>query len=310
MPNLHEIKLEMQSCEAVNAQDTTRRKYLMKLFEHTKRPTLIYATSFSVKEIPGDLLQINRSDIQGFMSALEGIKGDCLDLIIHSSGGSAESTEQIVNYLRSKFEDIRIIIPQNAMSASTMLACAANRIIMGKHSSLGPIDPQLNLRTPGGQYVVAAQSIIDEFNAAQANVNNKANNPILWIQKIQQYPPGLLVECTKVIELAKRLVKGWLKEYMLNGSADAEAKANEIGEWLGNNSNFLTHGRSIGIDLARQKGLIIDSLEDDQDLQEIVLSVFHATVATFQSTPCVKLIENHNGKGSFVLAKKEILKQV
>ena len=65
-----------------------------------------------------------------------------LDLLMHSPGGSPDAAEAVVNYLRSKFTDIRVIIPQAAMSAATMLACAANRIVMGKHSSLGPIDPQ------------------------------------------------------------------------------------------------------------------------------------------------------------------------
>ena len=308
MPNLHEIVLEMKNCNIISPQDAIRRKYLDQLYRYTNRPTLIYATSFTVKEISGDVLQINRSDIQGFMSALQGIQGNSLDLIVHSSGGAAEATEQIVNYLRAKFNDIRVIVPQNAMSAATMLACSSNRIIMGKHSSIGPIDPQLNMRTPGGEYVVAAQSILEEFAAAQQNVNTPNNNPILWIQKIQQYPPGLLVQCSKVIELAKRLVRGWLAQYMFLGASNADQKATELSEWLGNNSNFLTHGRSIGIDLARQKGLIIDSLEEDQQLQELVLSVFHSTVATFQSTPCVKMIENHAGKGVFILAEKKVNK--
>ena len=45
-----------------------------------------------------------------------------------------------------------------------------------------------------------------------------------------------------------------------------------------------------------------DALEEDQGLQEAVLSVFHAVAMTFLSTPCVKLVENHNGKGSFQMA--------
>jgi ClpP class serine protease len=50
------------------------------------------------------------------------LKGKDLDLIVHSPGGSPEATEAIVTYLRSKFNDIRVIVPQAAMSAATMLA--------------------------------------------------------------------------------------------------------------------------------------------------------------------------------------------
>jgi hypothetical protein len=46
--------------------------------------------------------------------------------------------------------------------------------------------------------------------------------------------------------------------------------------------------------------LKITPLEDDQSLQDLVLSVFHATVVTFERTNCVKIFENHNGKGMFL----------
>jgi ClpP class serine protease len=58
------------------------------------------------------------------MAALHGAKNSNLDIIIHSPGGSLEAAEQIVNYLRAKQGHIRAIIPQNAMSAATMIACA------------------------------------------------------------------------------------------------------------------------------------------------------------------------------------------
>ncbi|MCB5658491.1 hypothetical protein LIQ27_20525, partial [Bacteroides fragilis] len=44
------------------------------------------------------------------------------------------------------------------------------------------------------------------------------------------------------------------------------------------------------------KGLKIEYLEKDSQLQDLVLSVFHATTHTFSSTPAMKIIENQNGK--------------
>lgn len=290
----------MQCCDGHNGVDTTRRKYLAQLAALTGRPTLLYASSFAIKDLHGPVLQINRQDVQFFMSALHGLKGDSLDLILHSPGGSAEAAEQIVNYLRKKFKDIRVIVPQNAMSAGTMLACAANRVVMGKHSAIGPIDPQIV--APG--YTAPAKSILDEWSLAQSSVNSGVH-PILWIQKINQFPPGLIIDCQKVIQLAKKLVTEWLSEYMFKNEPDGKARANKLAEWLGNNDNFLTHGRSIGIDDARDHGMIVDELEADQGLQEAVLSVFHATVLTFQGTECCKMVESHIGKGSYVMAKAE-----
>ena len=304
MPTLHEIIDQIKTTPVPSASDVVRREYLAKLNRLTGRATLLYASSFTVKEAPSNISSINRQDIQGFMSALKGITGTELDLIVHSPGGSASATEQIVNYLREKFSDIRVIVPQNAMSAATMLACAANRIVMGKHSALGPIDPQVTLCLPGGGVNTApAQSLLDEFLLAQQTINVPTNNPLLWIKKIEQYPPALLIECQKVIELSQRLIKGWLDKYMFAGDDQGPSKAQEISAWLGKNENFLTHDRSISIQLAREKGLIVEPLESDQSLQEAVLSVFHATVATFMTTTCFKIVESHLGAGWYLSAE-------
>ena len=302
MPAANEIRNEITSGHPC---DVTRRKYLKRLQKQTGRPVVVYASCFTVKAAPGGALSINLGDVQLFMSALNKVKGDKLDLIIHTPGGSAEATEQIVKYLRQKFTDLRVIVPQAAMSAGTMLACAANKIVMGRHSALGPIDPQLTMPTPDGQFTAAAQSLVDEFNAAVAAIKANPNSPDvpILVARLKQYPPGFLTECNKAIKLAKQLVKEWLKAYMFRGDAAKASTADAIGEWLGTNQNFLTHGRPISALDAQQKGLDVDLLEDDQKLQDAVLSVFHATTATFEMTPCLKFSENHEGRGSFVMGR-------
>jgi hypothetical protein len=84
--------------------------------------------------------------------------------------------------------------------------------------------------------------------------------------------------------------------------ADKAAKAKEIADWLGNFHEHKTHGRPLGYDLLHSKGLVVNRLEDDPGLQEAVLSVFHATMTTFQVTNCLKIIENHAGKGHYLVA--------
>ena len=114
-------------------------------------------------------IDVNDSDITGFMNSIKGLdvnKG--LDLILHTPGGNPTATEGIVKYLHSRFgDDIRVIVPQMAMSAGTMLACAAREIVMGKHSCLGPIDPQY-----GG---VPAYNIVTEFRQAKDDLDNNAD---------------------------------------------------------------------------------------------------------------------------------------
>ena len=53
-------------------------------------------------------------------------------------------------------------------------------------------------------------------------------------------------------------------------------------------------------------GLKIIRLEDDQKLQDLVLSVHHATSITFSATPAAKIIENHLGK-AYVQLEQQIV---
>lgn len=302
MPTRDEIRKEILGIKG-GAQDDIRRKYITDLHKYTNRDTIFYASAFASKklpQIPGFLISITQEDIQGFMSALHNLKGKQLDLVLHSPGGSLEAADQIVQYLRSKYDHIRAIIPQNAMSAATMLACACDVIIMGKHSAIGPIDPQITFPTPNGHFTAPAQAILDEFETAKKEVVADPKTAPLWVSKIQAYPQGFLTICQNTIDLSIDKVTEWLNSYMFADKKENQQHGRKIAEWLGDTSEHKTHGRPIGISKAREIGLKVDALEDDQDLQEKVLSLFHATTVTLEITNCMKFVENQNGKGWFL----------
>lgn len=282
-------------------QDIIRREYLSNLNEYTGNDTIVYAASFPCRypNVSGNLLSIGSNDIQGFMTCLNGLKGDRLDLIIHSPGGSLEATEQLVQYLRAKYHYIRAIIPQNAMSAATMLACACDEIVMGKQSAIGPIDPQMTLvKQNGVAHTLPAHSILADFERAKIEIAADKNSANVWIPKLMEIPNGFLDLCQKTIDLSKSKVAEWLDTYMFK---DDDKKGASIADWLGDFNEHKTHGRPINYQLAQKKGLKITLLENDQELQDKVLSVFHATLVTFDVAPCVKIIENHLGKGSYIV---------
>jgi len=76
------------------------------------------------------------------MEVCGGVGGPSLNILLHSRG-SPEVVASIVRYLRTTFADLSVFVPLAAMSAATMWALAANEIVMGKHSQLGPIDLQM-----------------------------------------------------------------------------------------------------------------------------------------------------------------------
>lgn len=311
MPTWGEILTELKYVAEQGVQppfDAVRRKYLVSTYKNTGRNTILYATKWTQGgNTDPELISITDEDVQGLMEVIHGLKGPSLDLIVHSPGGSAEATEAIVSYLRTKFSDIRVIIPQSAMSAATMLACASNKIVMGKHSFIGPIDPQLILHTQVGVQAVPAQAILDQFKLAKSECEDPKKLGS-WLPILSQYGPALLIQCANALKLSEQLVSEWLESYMFAGRENAKDVSKGIAAKLADHKEFKSHGRHINRDKAKEMGLIVEDLEDDQEFQDLILSVFHATTHTFNGTNAVKIIENNNGK-AFVKQQQTILIQ-
>ncbi|HZP17606.1 MAG TPA: hypothetical protein VFB00_06560 [Terriglobales bacterium] len=302
MPTWGQILLELQATTKEGTRppdfDAVRRRYLAELHRHTGRNLIVYASKWtqpSDASLNPELISVSDEDMEGLMETVYGLPNDRLDLMVHSPGGSAEAAEALVTYLRQQFRDIRAIVPHAAMSAATMICCGCDRILMGKHSFLGPIDPQFFLNTPLGLQSVPAQAILDQFAQAKEECKDSANLAA-WLPMLGQFGPGLLVQCKNALDLSKGVVERWLEQYMFSGDGDASQKAAEIANWLSDHGEFKSHGRHLSRESLEIKGLKIDRLEVDQTLQDLTLSVFHALMHTFSATAAAKIIENHNGK--------------
>jgi len=301
--SLQDVNGEVQSRKVESSQDYVLKKYLKRLSKFTDRGMIFYASAFTEKEAAGRVFQISRQDASCFMAAASEMQGRELDLIVHSPGGSVEAVEQIVSYLRRRFEHIRVIIPLCALSTATLLCCAADRIVLADHSALGPIDPVVNWAHQGENYSATAQTIINEYSIAQRNINNKRNDPALWIERLKAFPPGLLATCRSQIQLSQSLARRWLESYMFRGEEAAAAKAESIAAWLADSRRFVESLRPIGLSDAVSKGLKAERLDDDEKLLENTMAVFYAGVVKFQTDDCVKIVLNHNGKGCTFAAR-------
>jgi len=207
MPSWNEILEEIEQSNRVDALDCVRRKYLKHLHEITGRNVIAYYSGWLQK--PGlDNSNINDDDMNGFMNAMYGLdRNKGLDLILHTPGGDIAATESIVNYLRKMFgNNVRAIIPQLSMSAGTMIACSCKEIIMGKQSSIGPIDPQF-----GG---VSTYGILEEFNRALNDAKIKPETIPIWQVIISKYHPTFIGDCQKAIDWSGKMVQNWLETGM------------------------------------------------------------------------------------------------
>ena len=270
-----------------------RVKYLSNLHNITKRNVIAYYSGW-LKDSRRQNLDINDSDMTGFMQCLKAM--DCkvgLDLILHTPGGDPTAAEGIVNYLHAKFDrDIRVIVPQMAMSAGTMLACSAKSILMGKQSCLGPIDPQY-----GG---VPAYNIKAEYEDAKANLDANPNSKTYWELQLSRYPSAFYYTVCDGIQLSENLAGEWLMKYMFSESSRTKAfeRAKKILAML--NDNNKSHLRHFGVEKCKELGFVIEELEDDNELQDAVLSVHHTFTITFDQERHAKIIMNHLGNGYFV----------
>ena len=293
---LAELSATAQARGGLADYDGVRRKYLHLLREHTGRDVVLYGSGWLQKpQLPPESVSITDEDVHALMEVSSGLQGPALDLILHSPGGSLDAAEAIVSYVRSRFSHVRVIVPQLAMSAATMICCSADEIVMGKHSSLGPTDPQLLLATPLGVRLVPAQAILDQFTRAQEESSDPAKLPA-WLPMLGQFGPDLLRQSENLLELSKDLVGNWLQTYMFALEADGANKAEAIASWLGDHGNFKSHSRHLPRRALSEQGLKVVPLEADSTLQDLSLSVFHATTQTLSGTPSVKIVENHLGR--------------
>ncbi len=216
MPIWSEILRELAATGGDNKPvdfDGVRRRYLFQLHIETRRNVILYASGW-LQNARSDLAgSISDEDIQGFMEVCHGLQGSKLDLILHSPGGSPETAEAIVAYLRSRFTHIRVFVPQQAMSAAAMIACAADEIWMGDHSFLGPTDPQVLLSTALGSRFVSALGILEQFDRAKKECQDPAKMAA-WLPMLSQYGPDLLESCERAWELSRDLVTTWLAQYI------------------------------------------------------------------------------------------------
>jgi ATP-dependent protease ClpP protease subunit len=299
---LEEIAAE-QAKQTESVFDQVRRRYLKQLHDHTSRNVIAYYSGFLTKpRMEG--VEIIEDDKNGFMLCIHELdKTAGLDLLLHTPGGSVAATESIVAYLREMFgNNIRAIVPQLAMSAGTMIACSCNSIVLGKHSNLGPVDPHFN--------GIPAVGVLEEIKRAYQEIANDPNYIHVWQPILSRLTPSFVQQCHWAVERSKTFVAEALKANMFSrmrktAREEAAGKVRDNLTDLGENKG---HDRHFHADECREMGLKVIALEEDQKLQDLVLTIHHCYMHTLANTPAFKIIENQDGK-AMVRQQQMIIQQ-
>lgn len=252
---------------------------------------LLHGSGFLQKPTaPGDYIQITNEDVNGYMSVLHGMDYDrTLTLILHTPGGNVNAAESLVEYLRSKFRRIEVIVPTFALSAGTMITLASDLIIMGRQSQLGPIDPQMIY---SGRYV-SAQAIVDQFKLAKKEIEENISSAHVWAPILASLGPSLILESQNALQYGEEMVSRWLEKFMFSGIEEESVrrtKAKKVARYFNDATRHKSHGRRINRDEARGLEVLVDDLEKDQLLQDGVLTIYHLMTIMFETGPAAKVL--------------------
>lgn len=214
----------------------------------------------------------------------DGNRRDELILLLNTPGGSAETVEKLVEILRYHYAKVSFVVPDQAMSAGTILCMSGDRIFMDYSSSLGPIDPQIH----NGKDWVPALGYLDKVEQLleKARLDTLSNAEFLILQGQDL---ALLSRFEQARDLTVTLLKKWLVEYKFKDwkthqttaskigttvTDDEKAeRAEEIAKFLGDNKLWHSHGRMIGVGtLKTVLRLKIDDYSGDPALQGLVRS--------------------------------------
>jgi ClpP class serine protease len=157
-------------------------------------------------------------DIDDAESVLQGIRetpaGRAIEIILHTPGGLVLAASQIAQALRDHDGRITAVVPHYAMSGGTLIALAADEIVIDRHAALGPVDPQL------GQYAAASLVEVatlpgdhDDQTLLMADVGRKA------LRQVETLATVLLerhMEHTRAQDVAHLLSSGvWTHDHPL-----------------------------------------------------------------------------------------------
>jgi ClpP class serine protease len=137
-----------------------------------------------------------------------------IDLILHTPGGLVLAAEQIAVALSRRQAKVTVFVPHYAMSGGTLIALAADEIVMTDNAVLGPVDPQLG-QSPAASIVKVLErkpiAEIDDQTIIQADMAQKA---LRQVEKAVRNLIGDRMSAEKAIALASTLSSGiWTHDY-------------------------------------------------------------------------------------------------
>lgn len=207
---------------------------------------------------------------------------DTVAIILQTPGGVVEVVERIVGVIRYFYKEVIVVVPDQAMSAGTVLALSADKIMMDYFSRLGPIDPQI---FKDGN-LVPALSYLKQYE----KLNKKAEEGNLTTAEyamLNKLDLGELYQFEQARELSVELLEKWLSQYKFKDWKTTEThktkvtenmkqeRAKKIAQLLNEPERWHSHGRGIDIaTLSNELNLKIQDYSENQTLSSSIRAYF------------------------------------
>ncbi|WP_436664379.1 SDH family Clp fold serine proteinase [Alicyclobacillus acidoterrestris] len=234
---------------------------------------------------------ITNEDIAPFHELVTTLEKDCdVDFMLQSPGGDPNAAEMLINTLLSKARHIRMIIPQSAKSAATMISLAADEIVMSDTSELGPIDPQVPMITPFGYVYRPAFALLNTLDIIKEEHKNGEPLNSAYVPVLQGVDAALIDACHKAIQQSKDIAAKWLlRAQYVNNPTGAEHIANQLTDV----NKYPSHAQVINHAEAAGLGLNVQYLSDQDDVWQAMWRLYIRYITEIREHGLVKVFESN-----------------
>lgn len=206
LPMLHQRKIEAARLRLIRSFERKRGSRLITLIHRQE--------ALSFLGIPLTRY-INIEDSEQLLRAIRLTPEDMpLDLVLHTPGGLVLAAEQIAHAILKHRGKVTVYVPHYAMSGGTLIALAADEIVMDENAVLGPVDPQLGQYPAASILQVLAQKSIDEIDDHTLILGDMARKAMKQVKESLTQLLAEKMERSKAEELAAILSEGrWTHDY-------------------------------------------------------------------------------------------------
>jgi len=139
-----------------------------------------------------------------------------IDLVLHTPGGLVLASLQIARALANHKAKVTVFVPHYAMSGGTLIALAADEIVMSPYATLGPVDPQLGQYAAASIIKVMEQKPIEEIDDQTVILADQAQKAIVQVRQSVLELLGNKMSKEKAEQISDTLTSGkWTHDYSI-----------------------------------------------------------------------------------------------